>query len=170
MVNTGVFLDILEEVRNRIDTASIGIPSANIQIGVKEEIIKNDKTPYIAIYPGDPFITEQFGRIDGRYQQKSAVVRLTLFVSYQVANKDAVNQLYATTGGQGSGWLYFIQTLLDVIHTNTSGSLDPRLAGKSELAPPVEVKNIEYHSGRIICQIDLAYETPAFTINNRRKI
>lgn len=122
----GVIVDSIEEVRNRIQTAT-GSGKAlegtkRVMVGSEKEARGSNDFPVINI-------ALKTGNIINEYQRGAASDELNIEI-LMLYNKitGALNTEYKTSGG-GSGSIYYLEKLLNTIENNTSGALDFNFAG-----------------------------------------
>ncbi len=115
-----------------------------------------------------PSIVIQYPEIEDIYNQASAsqmqaVIRVSLFLKYGILDNNADNRLYNTQSG--TGFLYFIEKVRDVLNETTSQVIDPRF-GVDGLKPlSTTISGIQETQGFLFCELNLEFQTGRFTIN-----
>jgi hypothetical protein len=163
----GRYTTILSEVYQRLYTATAtGKPLAavkTLQVGLRAEVKGQDETP--AIFIGLDSINEHYEVI--RSGQKTADISFIVTLIYAVPDESETNILQNTT--TSTGFLYFLEDVLDVLHTNrTTDALDPRLAESCWRAMDVSTGGItKVGQGLYRIDIRIVAKSAQFTINSR---
>ena len=165
----GVFVSIFDEIINRLNSENI--PSGlledikEIQIGPKKDNQGVNKYPSLVISTQPSFITESFE--GARRDRKIADLSINIRILDKVTASRAIN-LYFDTSTQ-KGILYLIEKILDVIHTDSSGNLDPRFASLGKRSAIVEVGELQLLQDEVLmCDISITAQLKDFEINKRR--
>lgn len=124
----GVIVNLLEEIRNRIETATGSGKSLEdvkrVQIGYELEARKYKNLPIINI-------SLKSGHIINEYMRGSAsdsIVVDILMIYNKLAGAGA-NKQYKTSDQTGA--IYYLEKILNAIENNTSGILDFDFAGNA---------------------------------------
>lgn len=123
----GVIVNLVEEIRNRLSTATgagkalVGVKK--VQVGNVEGLRKPENCPYIVISldgSGYEAVFKPHGNVD--------VLDISIHI---VINKMAaeLNKLYNTTSGTGP--IYLFETVMNTIEKNTSDEIDVSFGGKA---------------------------------------
>jgi hypothetical protein len=158
----GVTVDVIEEVRNRLETA-IGAGNAlvgvkRVRVGSTEEARKMNDFPIINI-------DLKAGTLDPRFMRTGNVDILNIDILL-VVNKlsSTSNLLYKTSDSTGS--LYLLEKLLNTIEKNISGVVDLTFNGKVNNLKRYTY-NITEDNDVVECLVSLELETRQFLLGGR---
>jgi len=142
----------------KLDSSSVGGLQV-VKVGTRATVEQIIETPSIVI---------QYPEIEDIYNQASAsqmqaIIRVSLFLKYGILDNNADNRLYNTQSG--TGFLYFIEKVRDVLNETTGQVIDPRF-GVDALKPlSTSVVGIQETQGFLFCEMQLEFQTGRFTIN-----
>lgn len=126
----GYYVNIVEEVRNRLQNAALEKGRLeyvkNVSVGERKSVITPDQCPFIFIMLDS--LSEKV--TNASYGQRNADVILKLKCFYGLDNENADNLYFDTDTREG--FLYFLEDVLDVLNLTTAGVADPRLSEKSK--------------------------------------
>lgn len=184
----GVYVSALRQLIVRLNNGYTSLGLKSIQVMNKPERLQPDMTPYIQIVPSTDFISEDYGEaIKQRY--KRGQMNVQLWVEYPVANRDYDNSAYEQgyvidnannhivdnsgfllAWGDYSGFLQWIEQLLDVINTDVStNEANPQLVN-ANTSIGISVRDVIKHDMTIEATIDISINVGSFVINNRQGI
>lgn len=166
----GKYVDAIDELRNRLATAQGASEplDSTTEFGLKNLFIGNRNMieqcldcPSVVIEPVG--ITDEYNQ--ARSNQMQSMIRLNLIVKFPINVQYETNRLYNTT--DDTGFLYFIETVLNVLSLTTGGSIDPRF-GQDALKPvSTNVTNIREAQQFITAEIECEFQTSFYAIGGR---
>ncbi len=162
----GVYVSIVKELYDRINLKKTELGLKHIQILHKPEALQPDATPYLQIIPDVAFINEEYGA-SVQQRRKNATVNILIWTEFPIDDRDAENPLY--NDDLTSGFLPYIEELLDYLNQDTAGDLNPQLQNATQ-SMGISVQNIIKQDSTISAEILLSIKTQPFVINNRQQI
>lgn len=165
-----VYTNIVREVVSRIETAMSGTGKLNecknFYLGDIDSA--NEQVDQPVIFMTIDNILESYQA--QKKENKSGKLRLIFILSYGLYDARAIEQksiFYDDSASKYLGFLPFIEAFLDVIHSDTSGNVDPR-------SNNLQRRSIETNVGRILkgkqhleTEITVTFTTKDFTMNAR---
>jgi hypothetical protein len=142
----------------KLDSSSVGGLQV-VKVGTRALVEQIVETPSIVIqYPEIEDIYNQAAA-----SQMQAIIRVSLFLKYGILDNNADNRLYNTQSG--TGFLFFIEKVRDVLNETTGQVIDPRF-GVDALKPlSTSVVGIQETQGFLFCEMQLEFQTGRFIIN-----
>jgi hypothetical protein len=169
MAATNVYVTLIKEVMNRLNTAKASgklTDVVEIILGGKKDAKENIDKPAIAVVTDDEFIVENYSG-HGHQNYKSAFVKLKIIILDKLDDGRESN-LYYTDATPPAGILPLIEKVLDVLSETTGQSLDPQMASNSRKSIGLSVGAINKLSDNSMrCDITMTMNIEDFLINGR---
>jgi len=157
----GVYVNLANEVYNRIYTAREALDIQHLDFGMGTQILQIDDYQSVVIELDIQELGER-----ARNNQKSGDVSFTIYTRYGLSDTDE-NNLYFNIDTE-TGWLYWMEKFLDVLEKNTAGQIDPQMAGYARESIKIRVENPEKYQDSLITPVIVTAPAPYFTIGNRQ--
>lgn len=165
-----VYTEIVREFVSRINTAIAGAGKLSeckkLYVGDIESTLELIEKPCI-------FLT-----VDGilesyeaqKREQKSGDIRLNFILVYGLYDDRSIGQssiYYDDSAAAYTGFLPFIEQFLDVIHSDTSGNIDPRTNQLQRRSIQVDMGRILKAQQHLEAEIIVTCRTTDFSMNRR---
>ena len=167
-MSIGAYTNLIKLLKDRLDAKQVTLGIKTIQIVAKPERLQQDMMPYLLLTPDSQFITEEYGS-SMQNQRKNATINLLILCEYPINDRDTANALYDEAGGVYTGFLPFVEKLVDALNTTTGGDLNPQLEDATA-SMGITVQNVEKTDNSMSFEIALSVTGMAFVINNRQNI
>lgn len=168
----GVYVNTIEEIRNRLASA-MGVGKkldSSTEYGLKRVLIGNralvdgvNIMPCILISDSDLSINETYEH--GGYRRLVGDMSVVVILKFPIKDQQAVNRLYDSASS--TGFLFFVEKVLDVLNETTGQATDPRIGQNSYKPVGFSVGGIVTSDSFVQCEISFSVQTSAFLINSR---
>ena len=161
-----VYTNVFRELKSRIETAKTGKLKElkTLKIGRIQETYNIKEMPRINMY----FDGFSEGYEAQKNQNKKADIRLIFHLVYPLPNNKALDNIYYNDDNDlYTGFIPFIEAFLDVIHSDTSGSIDPRINSTARRSFNVESDRPGKGENYLDLPIMVSVRTQDFKINER---
>ena len=167
-MSIGAYTNLIKLLKDRLDAKQVTLGIKTIQIVAKPERLQQDMMPYLLLIPDSQFITEEYGA-SMQNKRKNATMNLLIYCDYPINDRDTANALYDENAGVYTGFLPFVEKLVDALNTTTGGVLNPQLEDATA-SMGITVQNVEKTDNSMSFEIALSVTGMAFVINNRQNI
>ena len=168
----GVYVNVIEEVSHRLVSA-MGAGKkldSSTEYGLKRVLVGNraiidgiNVMPCALISDSDISIQESYDT--GVYRKLVGEVSVAIIIKYPIKDELVDNRLYNT--GASTGFLYFVERVLDVLNETSGQSLDPRVGQNSFKPVNFSVNGILTSGPFIQCELSFSVQTGLVSINSR---
>jgi hypothetical protein len=160
------FTDVFREIKSRIDSAKTGKLKElkTLRIGQIQKSFDLNELPLIYLN-WDGFSESYEAQ---KKNNKSSEQRLVLHVYYPLYNNNTTENIYYNDDQEPyTGLIPFIEALMDVIHEDTSGTIDPRINQAARKTFDVVSDKLGKLDNCLELPINLTVKTQDFPINER---
>ena len=161
-----IYTNVFRALKTRIENAKTGKLKElkELKIGRIQETYHINEMPRINMY-FDGFSESYAAQ---KRNMKSADLRIIFHLVYPLNNNKGIDNIYYNDDDDlFTGFIPFVEAFLDVIHSDTSDAIDPRLDQSARLAFNVESDRVGKSDNYIDLPINISVRTKDFTINQR---
>lgn len=166
-VYTNIYRELVNRIETAIDSGKLSeMDKSNFYLGDVESVSEIVNMPAIfMVFDG---ISESYEA--QKRESKSGDVQFNFMLLYEAADAKLLQKkslYYDDSNTKYTGFIPFIEAFLDVLHSDTSESVDPRTDNRQRRSMVVSTTRILKGKGFLQCEVNLMCRTKDFKMNRR---